>query len=236
LSFTEVGGGSGGPSSYDVRYAAGTIAWPSAASVTRGSCTTPVAGSVIGTNRTCTVLGLGASTTYQFQLVAFRGTLNVNAVFGALSNVAAGSTLAPPSSQVPVASVVVTPAAVGQVVGTTQQLRAVLKDAAGNALTGRMVTWTSSNPGIATIDGNGLEASVATGTTTITATSEGFSGTSAINVTVTNPGTVSSLAVVGTTDSSATLSFTGLATVRGGPRVTMCVPRPVRCRGALPPT
>jgi hypothetical protein len=33
-----------------------------------------------------------ASTSYQFQLVAFRGTLNVDAVFGALSNVASGTT------------------------------------------------------------------------------------------------------------------------------------------------
>src|SRR2546422_6940525 len=31
-----------------------------------------------------------AGTTYSFQLVAFRGTLNVNAVFGPLSNVTTG--------------------------------------------------------------------------------------------------------------------------------------------------
>jgi hypothetical protein len=38
------------------------------------------------------VLGLTPATGYQFQLVAFRGTLNVNAVFGALSNGASGTT------------------------------------------------------------------------------------------------------------------------------------------------
>jgi hypothetical protein len=31
-------------------------------------------------------------TSYQFQLVAFRGTLNIDAVFGAISNVATGTT------------------------------------------------------------------------------------------------------------------------------------------------
>jgi hypothetical protein len=46
--------------------------------------------------RTCTVAGLAASTTYSFELVAYRGTLKVNAVFGGLSNVASGTTAAAP--------------------------------------------------------------------------------------------------------------------------------------------
>jgi hypothetical protein len=92
LSFTEVSNGAGQPASYDIRYAAGTIAWASAASVTQGSCTTPVAGSLFGAKRTCTVLGLVGATGYQFQVVAFRGTLNVDAVFGGFSNVASGTT------------------------------------------------------------------------------------------------------------------------------------------------
>jgi hypothetical protein len=91
LSFTEVNDGTGQPASYDIRYAVGAISWGSAAEVTRGSCASPVAGSVIGAKRSCTVLGLAASTGYQVQLIAFRGTLNVNAVFGALSNAASGT-------------------------------------------------------------------------------------------------------------------------------------------------
>jgi hypothetical protein len=51
-----------------------------------------MAGSAIGAKRTCTVLGLAAGTGYQFQLVAFRGTMNLNAVYGGLSNVASGTT------------------------------------------------------------------------------------------------------------------------------------------------
>jgi hypothetical protein len=101
LSFTEVSNGAGQPASYDIRYAAGTIAWASAASVTQGSCTTPVAGSLFGAKRTCTVLGLVSATGYEFQVVAFRGTLNVDAVFGGYSNVASGTTTGVPAPVAP---------------------------------------------------------------------------------------------------------------------------------------
>src|SRR5207237_64844 len=92
LSFTEVTDGTGQPASYDIRWAAGTLMWASATSVAQGTCTLPVAGTSIGATRSCTVLGLAAATGYQFELVAFRGTLNVNAVFGNLSNIASGTT------------------------------------------------------------------------------------------------------------------------------------------------
>src|SRR5205823_5457815 len=82
LSFTEVNDGTGLPASYDVRYAVRPLSWGSAAEVGRGTCTVPVVGTLIGTMRSCTVLGLVASTTYDFQVLPFRGTLNVNAVFG----------------------------------------------------------------------------------------------------------------------------------------------------------
>src|ERR671922_608759 len=107
LSFTEVTNGAGSPASYDVRYAIAPLSWGSATSVAQGTCTVPLAGIAIGTTRTCTVQGLSASTNYQFQLVAFRGTLNVDAVFGNLSNVTSGTTAA---ASLPVATVGVTPA------------------------------------------------------------------------------------------------------------------------------
>ena len=68
--------------------------------------------------------------------------------------------------------------------GATSQLTAVLRDAAGNVLTGRVVTWSSSNTAVATV-ANGLVTGVAPGTATITATSEGRSGTT--NITVPTP-------------------------------------------------
>src|SRR6059058_668788 len=126
LSFTEVTDGSGKPASYDVRYVAGsTLTWgASVPSVSRGTCATPLTGTAIGSTRSCTVAGLGASTTYSFELVAYRGTLKVNAVFGALSNIATGSTA--PAGSALVASVSVAPATATVTTGGTQQLAATL--------------------------------------------------------------------------------------------------------------
>jgi uncharacterized protein YjdB len=179
LSFTEVTDGTGQPASYDIRWAAGGLSWASATSVAQGTCTVPVAGTAIGATRSCTVLGLAASTGYQFQLVAFRGTLNVNAVFGALSNVASGTTA---GSTAPVASVTVSPASVSLVVGGTQALTATLRDANGNILTGRTVTWVSSAPLVASVTGGGVVSGLVVGSATLTATSEGQSGTAAVTV------------------------------------------------------
>jgi len=218
LSFTEVNDGTGSPASYDVRFAVSPLSWGSAPAVARGTCATPLAGSAIGAKRTCTVLGLSRTTAYGFQLIAFRGTLNVNAVFGGLSNAATGSTAAP--APAPVASVAVTPGSVSQTTGGTQQFAATLKDATGNVLTGRTITWTSSNAAIAAVNGSGLETAVAAGSATVTATSGGITGTASVTVTapvITKPGTVVDLAVAGVTDTSATLSFTEVNDGTGSP-------------------
>src|SRR5437773_1519196 len=87
----------------------------------------------------------------------------------------------------PVASVTVTPASGTVSAGSSLPLTATPKDANGNPLVGRTVTWQSSNTSAATVNGSGLVSGVAAGSATITATSEGQSGTSAI--TVTPPGT-----------------------------------------------
>jgi hypothetical protein len=83
---------------------------------------------------------------------------------------------------VPVASVVVTPAVANVPVGGAVQLTATTKDSAGNVLTGRRVTWASGNPAVATTSGSGLVTAVAAGVATITATSEGKSGSAALTV------------------------------------------------------
>src|SRR5205809_257381 len=185
LSFTEVNDGTGNPAGYDVRYAAGAISWGSATEVSRGTCATPMAGTTIGARRTCTVVGLSASTAYGFQLIAFRGTLNVNAVFGGLSNVASGTTAA--GAPQPVASGVVSPTTASVGVGGTQQFTATLRDASGNVLTGRATSWTSRVQSIATVSAGGLVTALLAGTTTITATSEGQSGTATMTVPVLPP-------------------------------------------------
>jgi len=95
-------------------------------------------------------------------------------------------------TNVPVASVAVSPATASVAAGLTVQLTATPKDANGNPLSGRAVAWTSSNAAVATVDASGLVTAVAAGSATITATSEGQSGTAAISVT---PAPVASVAV-----------------------------------------
>src|SRR5438094_10239055 len=83
-----------------------------------------------------------------------------------------------------VASVTVTPRTLTGGVGATAQLTATPKDANGTALTGRVVTWASDNTTVATVSSMGLVGGVAQGQATITATSEGQSGTAALTVVV----------------------------------------------------
>src|SRR5881628_951928 len=78
-----------------------------------------------------------------------------------------GSSTAPPA---PVASVTLAPGTATLVGGGTLGLTATLKDAAGNVLAGRVVTWASSNVAVATVSGAGLVTAVAPGSITITAT------------------------------------------------------------------
>ena len=120
------------------------------------------------------------------------GTVNGS---GLVTGVAAGSVTITATSEgksgtasvtvagAPVASVTVTPASASVQAGQTQQLTATLKDANGNILTGRTVTWSSNNTSVATVSSSGLVTAKVAGSATITATSEGKSGTSALTVT-----------------------------------------------------
>ena len=97
---------------------------------------------------------------------------------------------------VPVATVTVAPNPASVAVGATVQLTATLKDANGNTLTGRTVAWTTSNASHATVNSSsGLVSGVAVGTATITATSEGKSGTSAVTVVAGTPAPVATVTV-----------------------------------------
>ena len=88
----------------------------------------------------------------------------------------------------PVASVTVSPASASVTVGLTAQLTATPRDANGNPLNGRSVTWVTGDPALATVNGSGLVMGVAAGSVTITATSEGKSGTAAVTVTASSGG------------------------------------------------
>src|SRR2546422_5814550 len=84
----------------------------------------------------------------------------------------------------PVASLAVAPQTLTVGVGATAQLTATPRDANGAFLAGRSVTWASSNTAVATVNTTGLVTGVAEGQATITATSEGQSGTAALTVVV----------------------------------------------------
>src|SRR5437867_1042864 len=87
-----------------------------------------------------------------------------------------------PPLPAPVASVTMSPAATTVSVGATVQFTATLKAASGQVLTGRSVTWASSAPALAPVSGSGLVTGLGVGAVTITATSEGQKGSSAVTV------------------------------------------------------
>lgn len=92
-------------------------------------------------------------------------------------------------------------------VGQTVQATALPKDGLNNTLPNFAVTWTSSVPAVATVSSTGLITAVSAGTTVITATSGGRSGT--LNVTVSLvPVARVSLALVGTAQIGRTVTVT----------------------------
>ena len=111
-------------------------------------------------------------------------------------------------AKTPVASVTVTgPASLKQ--DSTGNYTAVPKDASGNVLSGRTVTWSVDNTAIATVTTAGKVTAVAPGSTNVRATIDGTAGTApltvtarpGVNLSVTYPGGVPTL--------SWTTTFTG---------------------------
>ena len=140
-------------------------------------------------------------------------TVTVTAVGTGTATITATSEAAPalttPSITVdlaPVNSVILSSPTTPMVVGGTQTLTAVTKDAANNVLTGRTVSWVSSNTSVLTVspasstNGTTTVTAVGVGTATITATSETKTATTPV-ITV-NPVSVATVTV---TPTSATL-------------------------------
>src|SRR5438093_458731 len=134
------------------------------------------------------------------------GSATITATSEGKSGTAAINVTAPPAPA-PVASVTVSPASASVSAAQAVQLSAVTKDSAGTVLTGRTVTWASSNGAMASVSSSGLVTGVAAGAATITGTSEGKSGTAAITVTAPPPVTGSCLALPG-----PTITLSGLST------------------------
>lgn len=110
----------------------------------------------------------------------------------------------------PVASVGVTPSTASVAAGSTVTLSANVRDASGATLSGRTVAWSSSSPQTATVSSTGVVSGVSPGTATITATSEGKSGTAVITVPQPAPAAVARVVV---SPSTLSLSHNQAATL-----------------------
>ncbi len=106
-------------------------------------------------------------------------------LLAACSKDSPGPTSLPPA----VASVTAAPTTSSLTVGDTVRLAATVRDASGNVLTDRVVTWASSNPAAATVSGTGLVTGVRADAqqVMITATSETVSGSAGVTVTAPEP-------------------------------------------------
>jgi len=93
-----------------------------------------------------------------------------------------GSSTSPPPPPAAVATVTVSPLTAAVQVGQTVALSAATLDASSGVLTGRTVNWSSNPQSVATVV-NGVVTGVSEGVATITATSEGRSGSAQVTVT-----------------------------------------------------
>lgn len=82
----------------------------------------------------------------------------------------------------PVATITVTLAQPELLANTSTNATAVLRDANGNVLTNRSIAWSSSSSPVASVSAAGVVTALAAGSTMITATSEGRSGSAMLTV------------------------------------------------------
>jgi uncharacterized protein YjdB len=121
------------------------------------------------------------------------GTAQIRATSEGQVGSATLTVAAPPP--VPVAFVSVALAASSRNPGETTQASATTRDANNNVLTGRTITWSSSNTGVATVSNSGLVTAIAVGTVQIIAACEGQTGNATFSVTSAAPPPVASVTV-----------------------------------------
>lgn len=121
------------------------------------------------------------------------GSAQIIATSEGQSGYATLTVAAPPP--VPVASVTVALGSSSLNPGQTTQATATTRDASNNVLTGRAITWSSSNNGVATVSASGLVTAIAVGTVQILASCEGQSGSGNLTVVATAPAPVASVTV-----------------------------------------
>jgi uncharacterized membrane protein len=83
---------------------------------------------------------------------------------------------------VDVAEITLEPASLTLAVGETGKFTATLRDPGGNVLTGRAITWSSTNSSAVTVGSNGSVIALAAGSATIRASSEGEQAEASVSV------------------------------------------------------
>ena len=96
------------------------------------------------------------------------GTSNITATSGSAS-----ATVSASVQTAPVASVRVSPTSLSMVANKQGIVTAEALDGSGSVLSGRVVSWSSANPAVATVTNSGVVTSLAAGSTTLTASIEG---------------------------------------------------------------
>ena len=175
------------PPSDQVRKVVKAVVVPSTASLVEGQ------------TQTFSAYGLTADSTQTLLPVVWSatgGTIDADGVFTAGSTpctcavsaqspdwgVSANAQVDISGSTAAVASVALQPDSAWVPVDGAWPFSALLRDAAGNALTGRSLSWSSGDSAIATVSSSGLATGHATGATTIIAQAEGKSGSGVLTV------------------------------------------------------
>ncbi len=105
--------------------------------------------------------------------------------------------------------------------GKTVQLTATLSDAHGQPITGRTITWATSDAAIATVSATGLVTTITQGQVTITASSDGKSASAAKTVVDLTPPrivglSISPSAAIDVSTQAQNVTFAAIATDAGG--------------------
>ncbi|MDE2890781.1 MAG: Ig-like domain-containing protein, partial [Gemmatimonadota bacterium] len=112
------------------------------------------------------------------------GSTTITATVDGVSGTATLTVTEPPPV---VARVTVSPSSVSIEEGGAQQFSATAYDSVDVEISGKTFVWSSDSASVATVDSSGLATGVDAGSTTITATADGVSGTATLTVTEAPP-------------------------------------------------
>jgi hypothetical protein len=159
-----------------IQDAQGNTATSASPSVTVAIGTNPAGATLLGTATVAAASGV--ATFSNLSLDRFGTGYKLTADAAGLT----GATSSPFDVTDPVDTVSITPAYVNARAGDQVGLTATTLNSAGNVLTGRTVTWSTSDWRVVYLLWDGVVCGLASGSATITATSEGKSGTALVTV------------------------------------------------------